>query len=263
MNKTVAAALLLAAFAPGCAAAPEEGSPSAAEHVATTDEALGLQPLGVTFSDCKEIASIAPVSYASARAAVPAALTINGDGTTAPFVFRSATCAGVSVDGSAPEAGTIAQLGVGIASPDGTGDLNNYTLWYYTTSARLALRLLALGVPAEWAPRLTFAQSGTTVTIDAKVPSYPQFHVTSTIVEPAGAPGPFTANWWRLNGNHLTRMGSSFPQIRFGGASTKLTTPPGSALGKFLGSGTISSFPFFESFNRFPDATMQVTVSTL
>lgn len=242
----------------GCAVEPEvvEDGP-----VSATTEALALQPLHVTFNDCNEIASITPLPVAQARTVVPASLALAGDGTVAPFVVRVADCSAVSVDGSAFEPGTVAQLGVGIVSPDGTGDINNYTAWYYTTSLRLAVRLKALGIPAEWSPRLAYDRVGNTLGIDVKLPSHPPFHTTSTVVEPGPGAIPFAANWWRLNGQRLTKMSTPIPAIRFGGAATTLTTPANSALAQLLGSATVSSFPFLDSFNRFPTAPMTVSVA--
>lgn len=255
---TIATLVFVSVFA-GCAA---ETAPPDEATVATVTEALALQPLQVSFNDCSEIASIATLPVAQARTVVPATFTLGGDGTVAPFVVRVAHCNAVSVDGSAFEPGTVAQLGVGIVSPDGTGDINNYTAWYYTTSLRLAVRLKALGIPAEWSPRLGYELTGSTLQIDANLPAHPPFHTTSTVVEPGPGTIPFAANWWRLEGTRLTKMSTPIPAIRFGGATTTLTTPRLSALGRLFGSSTISSFPFLDSFNRFPTAPMTVSVST-
>ena len=249
---------VLALAVSGCAA---DSAPAVAqEDVGTSEAELSLSFLGVQFSDCHELASLTPISVADARSVVPSRFALGGDGTVAPFVVRVASCAGVSVDGSAAEPGTVAQLGVGIVSPDGTGDINNYTVWYYTTSLRLAVRLALLGVPAQWAPRLSFELSGTTLTIDVKHPNQPPFHVTSTVA-PGSAPTDFSANWWRLNGARLTKMDTRFPGIVFGGGATTLTTPATSPLASLLGASTVSSFPFLDSYNIIPTAPMTVSVS--
>ncbi len=245
----------------GCAADTSRPAPADGEALGTTAEALALQPLQVSFNDCNELASIATLPVAQARTVVPAQFALGGNGTVAPFVVRVADCSAVSVDGSALEPGTVAQLGVGIVSPDGTGDINNYVAWYYTTSLRLALRLKLLGIPAEWSPRLAYDLAGGTLEIDVRPPSHPPFHVTAPVVEPGPTAVPFAANWWRLNGSRLTKMSTPIPAIRFGGATTTLTTPAGSALGRLFGSPTLTSFPFLDSFNRFPSAPMTVSVS--
>ena len=240
------------------AAAPASPASSEEENLGTSSEELKLKPLDVAFANCSEVASITPIPVANARQVVPANLPLAGDGTVAPFVVRVANCASVRVDGGPVESGTVAQLGVGIVSPDGTGDINNYTAWYYTTSLRLALRLALLGVNAQWAPRLDYDLANGTLDIDAKFPNVPRFHVTASVVEPAFTI-PFTANWWRQNGGKLTKMSTPIPVIHFGTATTTLTTPSNSALASLLGASTVSSFPFLDSFNRFPAATMTVT----
>jgi hypothetical protein len=143
---------------------------------------------GVEFTDCSELASITTITVAKARTFVPPSFTLAGDAGGTPFVVRVAHCRAVSVDGSAPDAGTVAQLGVSIVSPDGTGDINNYTAWYYTTSQRLAVKLQLLGVPAQWTPGLGYnlvpgsANSGT-LRINLAA-GHPAFHVTAPVVEP-------------------------------------------------------------------------------
>ena len=251
------ALLVLSILFAGCAT--EAADEPAAEEVGTTSEELKLRPLDVAFAGCSEVASVAPVPVAQARPAVPANLALAGDGTVAPFVVRIANCSSVRVDGGPSESGTVAQLGVGIVSPDGTGDINNYVAGYYTTSLRLALRLQLLGISAQWAPRLDYDLSGSTLDIDVRPPSRPAFHVTSQVVEPPSSTIPFVANWWEQRGSRLTKMSTPIPAIHFGSAQTTLTTAPRSPLASLLGAPQIASFPFLDSFNRFDAATMTVS----
>src|SRR5262249_17931543 len=79
-----------------------------------------------------------------------------GPPVTPPGV-RTADCGGIAVEGRRPRAGSIVQIGVVIVPPDGTGDINNYTLWYYTSDARLANGLQRLGVDAQQVPTLDYA----------------------------------------------------------------------------------------------------------
>ncbi len=235
-----------------------EGAAPGGESVGTSSEELSWGPLEVSFGDCNEVASVTPVPYANARAIVPAAFEIAGDGAIAPFVVRVGRCEVVRVGGGPPEAGTIAQLGVSVVSPDGTGDINVYTNWYYTTSARLALRLNVLGVPAQWAPRLDYDLESGTLDVDVRFPAHPRFSLAAAVVEPGPAAFPSSVNWWRQHGSKVTKMNSAIPGARLGVATTTLTTPPGGALAAVLGAST-ASFPFLDSFNRFADATMTVT----
>jgi hypothetical protein len=255
MKQAVTTIVLVAVVLGGCAAPTE-----VEETVATTASALAKEPLHVDFADCSELASITPLPVAQARTVVPADLALAGDGTVAPFVVRVARCAAVSIDGVATGPGTVAQLGVSIVSPDGTGDINNYVAWYYTTSHTLAQRLRALGIPAEWVPDLTYQLAGGTLHIEVDHPGHPTFAITAQVVEPGPAAVPFTANWWTETGPFLTKMSTPIPVIRFGGASTTLTTPANGALGRLLGTPVLSSFPYLDSFNRFPAAPMTVSV---
>ncbi len=192
---------------------------------------------GVEFTDCSELASITTITVAKARTVVPASFTLAVDtGGGTPFVVRVAHCRAVSVDGNAPEAGTVAQLGVSIVSPDGTGDINNYTAWYYTTSLRFAVKLQLLGVPHSGR-----RDSATTSCRTPRRPApcastwpagHPAFRVTAPVVEPVAAAVPFQANWWIQSGTQRTRMSTPIPALRFGTAAATLTTPRVSQLGQ-------------------------------
>lgn len=246
----------------GCSA---ENTESVEDVGVATDE-LKLAPLQVSFDDCSELASITTISVAEARKVVPSSFTLGGDASGAPFVVRVADCSAVSIDGGRPEAGTVAQLGVSVVSPDGTGDINNYTAWYYTTSWRLALALQLRGVPAQVVPRLTYAVSpnaahtGGTLTVDVDPPGHPTFHVSAPVVEPGPGAIAFHANWWKESGSRRTKMSTPIPSIRFGGATATLHTPRHGQLGKLLESST-ETFALLDSFNRFPTAPMTVSVS--
>ena len=217
---------------------------------------------GVEFTDCSELASITTITAAKARTVVPASFTLAGDASGTPFVVRVAHCRAVSVDDSAPEAATVAQLGVSIVSPDGTGDINNYTAWYFTTSLRLAVKLQLLGVPAQWTPGLGYslvpgsANSGT-LRIDVAA-GHPGFRVTAPVVEPVAAAVPFQANWWIQSGTQRTRMSTPIPALRFGTAAAILTTPRVGQLGQLLDRST-ATFALLDSYNRFAQANMTVT----
>jgi hypothetical protein len=218
----------------------------------------------VEFTDCSELASITTITVAKARTVVPATFTLAGDASGVPFVVRVAHCHAVSIDGRAPEAGTVAQLGVSIVSPDGTGDINNYTAWYYTTSKRLAVKLQLLGVPAQWVPRLGYhlvPNSANTGTLGIHVAiGHPAFHLTAPVIEPAAAAAAFEANWWIQSGTHRTKMSTPIPALRFGTATTTMTTPSNGQLGRLL-DGPTETFALLDSYNRFPDAHMTVATN--
>jgi hypothetical protein len=219
---------------------------------------------GVEFTDCSELASITTISTTHARSVVPESFTLAGDASGAPFVVRVAHCRAVSVNGSAPEAATVAQLGVSIVSPDGTGDINNYTAWYYTTSLRLAVTLQPLGVPAQWTPQLGYdllSNSASTGTLRIDLAAgHPAFRVTAPVVEPVAAPVAFQANWWIQSGARRTKMSTPIPALRFGSASALLSTPRVGQLGQLL-DGSTATFALLDSYNRFALAHMTVSAN--
>lgn len=236
----------------------------AGQAPAAVTHQLGASSFGVEFTDCSELASITTISVAKARTIVPASFTLGGGVSGVPFVVRVADCDAVSIDGSAPEAGTVAQLGVSIVSPDGTGDINNYTAWYYTTSQRLALKLRKLGVPAQWVPRLGYdvvPNSANTGTLSIDVAAgHPAFRVDAPVIEPTSAAVAFQANWWIQSGTQRTKMSTPIPAIRFGSATATLMTPRHGQLGRLLDRSTVT-FAVLDTYNRFADAQMTVAVN--
>jgi hypothetical protein len=97
-------------------------------------EAASVSPDGsanfpVEFTDCVESIGVTLVPTALARACVPAQFILVGEGQpVTPLVVRTASCRGISVSGHEPKAGEIVHIGLVIVPPDGTGDINNYTI---------------------------------------------------------------------------------------------------------------------------------------
>jgi hypothetical protein len=236
----------------GCsAAAPGPDS----EGVETSKDALGTGlgtgTVNVDFTNCTEYAGFVPVPLANAEPFVPAgyevALASPGE---ANAIVRVAHCASVVIDGAATGAGTVAQLGVNIVPPDGTGDINNYTVWYDTDGFALSQALRQAGIAAAFDPVLFYdrmpSSDGQTarVVIANGVDPAPPFIIDSTVLIPTSATQPidFTANWWQTNGSATAVMASDFPNILFGAESTGVTIEviPGTRLAQLLGadSGT-------------------------
>jgi hypothetical protein len=253
VNLSLASALSLACF--GC-----NGVEPAAtdEPVNETQDALKTS-FTVDFSGCTEFAGVGVIPYAHARAAVPANYTLAGDTTNATAVVRVAECDDVIVAGADQGDGIVSQVGVGLVSPDGTGDINNYTVWYETTSLNLAIRLAAAGVNARYAPGLEYelasnGNGGGTLTVASAFD--PSFKVTDIVVGPPVSTTPFLANWW---GPHI-EMATEVPLLHFGAAGNHatLTTPKFSALASLIG-GSSLTFADLDSYNSFPTAHMVVS----
>ena len=111
----------------------------------------------VEFSDCVESIGVGLVSTTEAEALVPAPFIVVGAGApVTPLVVRTSDCGGIAVDGGPAKAGSIVQIGVVIVPPDFTGDINTYTLFYYTSDVKLAHLFADSGVPAQHVGHLTY-----------------------------------------------------------------------------------------------------------
>ena len=85
------------------------------------------------------------------------------EGPVTPVVVRTANCRRLALSRAFPDAEAstessaanaqrpiaIAQVGAILVAPDGTGDVNVYTLWYHTNDLRLLAALRHAGVSAK------------------------------------------------------------------------------------------------------------------
>ncbi len=256
------ASVMCFAFAAGGCVADTAGSAEPTD-LGTDQEALGANlAFPVDFTNCTEMASLAPVPVSAVRSRVPSSYALANEAAGTTFiVVRIANCQNTSVAGHATGAGTVAQVGVNLVSPDGTGDINNYALWYYTTNARLFARLRAIGVSAaQFVPDISYQFTSTgagTGNLQIRVPGDPAFTVGGPVVVPTAAAVPYTANWWQDSRRGSVRMNTPIPAIQFSSATMTLRTARHSELGSLFGASTVT-FPIFDSYNRFPAAHMNV-----
>jgi hypothetical protein len=216
----------------------------------------------VDFTNCSEYAGVAPISLSSVRNLVPQPYAITGAGMgSAGLVVRTAQCDSVSVDGTQAEPGVVSQVGVSIVSPNGTGDVNTYTLWYTTDNLQLATRLQLAGVNAEFVPGLTYTDSPGQFSFLVPPPASDPFTLSGTVTEPEpNNPGfPFVANWWQLGSTGNILMQASLPNLRVGSGNLTLQTDPNSRLGALIGGGSKAFTVSLPS--RFPYAGLDVTVT--
>ena len=154
------------------------------------------------------------------------------------------------------------QIGAVIVPPDFTGDINNYTFWYETSSPRLAHALRDIGVPAQHVETIAvdFESTGGAAPFEVTVrrPGDPRLSLEGTVVESSASAGTFTANWWRQAGAGAVKMETQVPGIRIGAADLHLTTSPQGSLGQLIG-GPLLDFPILQQFNTFDEAGMTVT----
>jgi hypothetical protein len=186
----------------------------AAKSSASGTEFVVAQPDGsanfaVEFTNCVENIGVTLVPTDKARALVPPEFQLVGDSApVTPLVVRTARC-DIAVGGQRPNAGSIIQVGAVIVPPDFTGDINNYTLWYYTTDGELANHLVRLGVGAQHVQNVMYdyvpGAVGNSVPFLVNVPrpGYPMFSLAGTVARSEIPSGSFVANW-SLNGKVKT-----------------------------------------------------------
>ncbi len=223
------------------------------------------ETFAVEFSDCVESISVGLIPTAQAQALVPAEFHPVGEGQpVTPIVVRTARCGGIAVDGNRAKAGSVVQIGVVIVPPDFSGDINNYTLWYYTSDAKLAHHLERLGVAAQHVPTIDYdyEPSGGSSPLFVAVPrpGRPRLSLDGTVIESTTLAGSFEAIWWaKVNGGSV-RMDTLVPAIFIGGANLTLTTDASSALGHLIG-GSSAGFPVLQQFNTIASANMGVRIA--
>jgi hypothetical protein len=219
----------------------------------------------VDFRDCIETIGVALVPTDEARAMVPPSFVLAGEGTpVTPAVVRTSRCRGIAVDGGRSDPGAVVQIGLVLVPPDFTGDINNFTLGYFTSDARLAERLRRAGVDAQHVPTIVYAYlpqapgDSDPLAVLVPPPGRPQLavggHVTASNV-PAGT---FDANWWSESGHARVKMATDVPTIFIGTADLTLLTNAANSLGQLFGGGVVP-FPILQQFNTFAHARMTVT----
>jgi len=218
-----------------------------------------LQNFSVDFSNCIESIGVGLVSTDSARQYVPPEFILVGEGQpVTPLVVRTARC-GISVEGRGGGTGHIVQIGAVIVPPDFTGDINNYTMFYYTDDLRLALRLNVAGVFAQFDPRIVYAyDNSSTLFVRVPLPGILMLNLTGSVTPSPVPAGSFTANWWQKTFAGPVKMSTNVPVIFIGGADQTLSTRADGPLGQLIG-GTTTGFPIIQQFNTFANAQMNVS----
>jgi hypothetical protein len=237
--------------------------------LALTASAETRPDFSVDFTNCSEFAGEGPISLANAASLVPSGFVINGaDKGTANIVIRATSCASVAVNGHSPRPTNLSQIGINIVAPDGTGDINNYTLVYVSNNPALVESFLAAGLPARFDPQLTYeyvAPSSGNGNLFVSASSWnlpPYFIYGPETAPPANSATVFLANWWYAPHEGLKmRQQTLFPAISFGTSAVTFYTAADSELGKLIGGNTFSNFSVLALRGVYPSAHMDVTVS--
>ncbi|MGE3958398.1 MAG: hypothetical protein AB7H96_16930 [Vicinamibacterales bacterium] len=216
----------------------------------------------VAFNDCTEYVGFGPVDMAAARALVPQGFTVTDLGGTAGVVVRAASCGSIAVNGGPGIPAMVSHVGVNIVSPDGTGDINNYTVVYATNHPRLADRLRNAGLPAVYNPLITAedpAMLPDEVYVSVFGARLPAYSITGTVNGPQFPAIPFVANWWYANRRSTVKMSTDIPSIAFGLAALEFRTSSGSVLGQLISGNTFTNFPYYNVRGEYAFGLMSVT----
>ena len=221
----------------------------------------------VHFAGCTEFAGWGPVSLAEAQPLVPAGYVIAGAAMgQAAIVVRATSCLGVAVGQSPAQPTELSQIGINLVAPDGTGDINNYTVIYVTNNQALAEHFQTAGLPAVFDPELAYEYTpGPTETsgelyVAASGQGLPAYFLFGTENEPPpNSQQSFLANWWFTGHGGKMKQSTSFPVISFGTAAVTLYTSNTSLLGNLIGGNTASNFSFLSVRGVYPTATMTVS----
>lgn len=214
--------------------------------------------------NCTEVIGFGPIALASVQKLVPPPFTITSFGpSTAGLVVRTAQCQNVVLRNALNGPVLVAQIGVAISSPDGTGDINNYSLLYATNSGELAEALQETGWPARLDRTLAYeftpSASGPGGLYIAVSPADGPYFLTGSASAPPGPPAPVVANWWFGSDDGTVKLSTSIPGIAYGPASTILYTSKVTSLGLIIGGNSDTNFSFFNGRGVF--AAGQLTVS--
>ncbi len=221
----------------------------------------------VLFSDCTEFVGTGQVPLARAQRFIPAGFQIAaGPGDTATLVVRAAQCKSVKVDNGPAEAGTLTQYGIIVVPPDGTGDINNYTIGYATTSRRLAQRLERVGLPVSIDEDMAYGVTPNppgaagVLFVESSPGDTASFFLHGAVSDPApGSFFPFLANWWYESKKGRMKMATAIPSIGFGASTVRLYTRLDSNLGFLTGTNQYGPFTGFNIRGIFATGRMTVT----
>jgi hypothetical protein len=223
------------------------------------------QVLAASLENCTELIGFGPVPLAAVQPLVPPRFQVvpivPGN---AGLVVRASSCSRVSLDGQGPEPVLVAQIGIAIASPDGTGDINNYSLLYVTNSKRLADALQDAGLPAQWdgafAYEFTPNAAGSGELYVAVSPAGGPYFLTGNASPPPGPPSPVVANWWFAARESVVKMSTSIPGIAYGPSTAVLHTSKFTAIGNLIGGNTDAAFLFLNARGVFASGQLVVSI---
>jgi len=222
----------------------------------------------VQFAGCTEFVGWRPVPLAAAQPLVPAGYMIAGAANgQAAIVVRATSCESVNVDQSATQPTELSQIGINLVPPDGTGDINNYTVIYLTNNRALARHFQTAGLAAAFDPQSTYeftpasSDHSGELYVSTAGEDLPSYFLFGTETEPLpNSQQKFLANWWFTGPEGRMKQSTLFPVISFGTANVSLYTSKVSPLGKLIGGNVDGNFSTLGVRGVYPAATMTVSL---
>lgn len=200
---------------------------------------MNMNPLSHSALRCAAIVLIANAAYARDFAVKLGNCT---EFIGVASVARASLCRNASIDGSPNETVKVAQTGVVVIPPDGTGDINSYTLSYSTNSLRLAVRLELAGMNVSLDPDLVYEVTpdppgaGGELFAETTPLTAPGWFLSGTVADPPPTPNfPFTANWWFQTRQGRLKMATAIPMLNYGSGNARVYTRRQSQLGELIG----------------------------
>jgi hypothetical protein len=217
-------------------------------------------------SNCTEQIAFGPIPTATVEPLVPQSYSIATFGpATAGLVVRASQCQQLTLGPLPLGPVLVAQIGISIASPDGTGDINNYSLLYVTNSEPLAVALLAAGLPAQvdrtFAYDFTPDSTGSGPVYMAVSPVDGPYFLTGTASPPPGPPAPVVANWWFTGQSARVKISTSIPGIAYGPSMKVLYSGKATNLGQIIGGNSDSNFSLLDARGVFASGILTVTAA--
>jgi hypothetical protein len=212
----------------------------------------------VAFGDCVESIGVTLASTETVAALVPPEYLPVGTGTpVTPLVVRTASCESVSVDGQRGRPGRVVQIGAVIVPPDGTGDINNYTLHYYSDDSKLVEALGRAGMAVTKA-HVAYADTDSSLDVTVKARGCSSLRLNGPVMPVSAPAGSFLANWWAATRYGTLKLSTTVPEIAIGSAALVLAVRAEGDLDELFG-GTSVPFPILQQFNAFSAAAMHVS----
>ena len=209
--------------------------------IATVLHAGDPRNFQVSLENCSEVIGTSQIPVARVVNLVPSTFQIaGGESGFATLVVRAGLCRKASVDGAPQEEARVAQVGVVVIPPDGTGGINSYTLFYATNSLRLTARLELSGLPVSLDPDLVYevtpdpAGSGGEFLFDVSPPLSQAWYLSGSVSDPVGPQFPFVANWWYGLRTGRLKMATPIPSLSYGGGSVRVYSRRESLVGGLI-----------------------------